>query len=134
MPGLLSSSGLERSVPGDDRAAEAVVDADRDQINVLTDAVGAEQASGDAGDAIVPVVTPIGLTLLFLTGLGPLLNESFVPPSSMPAKRPVCLLMLMVRSNSFMLIMPSSPSEKEARDKEFSDGGDAASNRGNGQA
>src|SRR6267142_5967235 len=47
MPGLKVCRRQEiRSVPPDDRATEAVIDARSDHINVLTDRVGAEYAAG----------------------------------------------------------------------------------------
>src|SRR5271170_5267827 len=51
MPGLDVCCRQEtRSVPRDDRATEAVIDACSDHIDVLTDRVGAEYAAGrDAG-------------------------------------------------------------------------------------
>src|ERR1700686_2738312 len=55
-PGALISSLVARSVLRDDRAAELVVQADGDQVDVLLDVVGAGGHPGnreDAGEAVV---------------------------------------------------------------------------------
>src|SRR5260370_1792344 len=52
MPGALILSMTARSVLRDDRAAELVVHADGDEIDVLTDAIGTEERASRRGEAV----------------------------------------------------------------------------------
>src|SRR5947207_11286892 len=55
-PGLLCLAGSVRSVLRDDRAAELVVQAGGDEIDVLTDAVGAEGEAARRGEGVGTVL------------------------------------------------------------------------------
>ena len=55
-PGLLCFASLARSVLRDDRAAELVVQAGGDEVDVLTDAVGAEGEAARRGEVVGTVL------------------------------------------------------------------------------
>ena len=55
-PGLLCFTSIAKSILRDDRAAEPVVQAGGDEIDVLTDAIGAEGSAGRRGEVIGTVL------------------------------------------------------------------------------